>query len=69
MSPLVLFELASEVLAPLLTARPALADALSRSAATHLAADLQLRHPADAAPAALSMPAQIAARIRLLFGL
>ena len=68
-SPLVLFEVAGEVLAPLLTARPALADALSRNAAAHLEADARLRDPADAPATALSRPAQIAARMRQLFSL
>jgi CRP-like cAMP-binding protein len=70
MSPLVLFEIAGTVLAPLLVARPDLADALSRTVAAHLQADAKLRTPAQRpAAAALSMPAQIAARIRALFGL
>ena len=69
MSPLVLFEVAGEVLAPLLMARPALADALSRHASANLEADARLRDATDAQPSARSRPAQIAARIRQLFGL
>ena len=70
MWPLVLFEIDPEVLAPLLGARPALAEALSRTAAVHQEADARLRHPPDL-PAAgpLSRPAQIAAEIRAFFGL
>ena len=70
MWPLVLFEIDPEVLAPLLGARPALAEALSRTAAVHQEADARLRHPPDL-PAAgpLSRPVQIAAEIRAFFGL
>jgi CRP-like cAMP-binding protein len=68
-TPLVLFEIDAAVLAPLLQARPALADALSAAAAAHQAADERLRQQPAAAPEALSRPAQIAARIRALFGL
>ena len=68
--PLVLFEIAPEVLAPLLEARPALADTLSRTAAAHQSADAKLRHPPDPPVAdPLSRSAQIAADIRAYFGL
>lgn len=70
MSALVLFEIAPEVLAPLLEARPALAESLSRVAAAHQEADARLRHPPEVpALSPLSRSAQIAARIRALFGL
>lgn len=69
MSPLVLFEVGADVLAPLLLARPALADALSRSMAAHVEADARLRQQPEAPEVVLSRPAQIAALIRTLFGL
>jgi hypothetical protein len=65
----VLFEIEGEVLAPMLAARPALADLLSRTVATHQQSDERLRQPPDEPVAALSRPAQIAARIRALFKL
>lgn len=68
-SPLVLFEIDREALAPLLAARAGLADALSSAAAAHVEADARLRQPADEPPPALSRPAQIAARIRTWFRL
>lgn len=68
--PLVLFEIEPEVLAPLLAARPALAEALSRAAAAHQEADARLHQPPDSPSASpLSRAAQIAANIRSLFGL
>lgn len=68
--PLVLFEIEPEVLAPLLAARPALAEALSRTAAAHQQADERLRRPPDSpVDNNLSGPAQIAADIRAFFGL
>lgn len=68
-TPLLLFEIDGALLAPLLAARPALADALSAAAAAHLQADARRRQAPEAAVAALSRPAQIAARIRALFRL
>jgi CRP-like cAMP-binding protein len=68
-TPLVLFEIGVDELAPLLALRPALADALSRAAAEHEQADARLRQLPEAPAAALSRPAQIAARIRAVFGL
>jgi CRP-like cAMP-binding protein len=68
-TPLVLFEIGADELAPLLALRPALADALSRAAAVHEQADARRREVADAGAAPLSRPAQIAARIRALFRL
>jgi len=68
-TPLVMFEIDADVLAPLLAARPALAEALSAAAAAHLQADARLRQAPEAAAAAPSRPAQIAARIRALFGI
>lgn len=78
MSPLVLFELDGEALAPVLAARPALADALSRTVAQHLEADQRLRArpvaetgapPLGAAQMAAQLAAQITARMRALFRL
>ena len=68
-TPLVLFEIGADALAPLLALRPALADALSRAAAEHEQSDAQLRQVPEAPAAALSRPAQIAARIRAVFRL
>ena len=68
-TPLVLFEIGADELAPLLALRPALADALSRAAAEHEQADARLRQVPEAPAAALSRPAQIAARIRAVFRL
>ncbi len=68
-SPLVLFEIEGEVLAPMLAARPALADQMSRTVAAHQQADERLRQVPEEPVAALSRPAQIAARIRALFKL
>lgn len=68
-TPLLLFEIAAEELAPLLAARPALADALSRAMAAHEEADARLRERHDAPAAPLSRPAQLAARIRAVFRL
>jgi CRP-like cAMP-binding protein len=70
MSPLVLFEIDDTTLRPLLQARPALADALSRTAARHLEADAALRRRPEEVPDHLpSRAAQIATRIRAMFGL
>lgn len=74
MSALVLFEIDGDALAPLLLARPPLADALSRTVAAHLEADTRRRAaPEASAEATLSRPAQIAAqiaaRMRALFRL
>jgi CRP-like cAMP-binding protein len=68
-TPLVLFEIGADALAPLLALRPALADALSRAAAEHEQADARRRQVPEAPAAALSRPAQIAARIRAVFRL
>jgi CRP-like cAMP-binding protein len=68
--PLVMFEIEPEVLAPLMAARPVLAEALSRKVAAHQQVDARLREPAEVVAAApLSGPAQIASDIRDFFGL
>jgi CRP-like cAMP-binding protein len=68
-TPLVLFEIGADELAPLLLARPALAEALSRAMAAHEQADARLRQSAEAPAAAPSRSAQLAARIRAAFRL
>jgi small-conductance mechanosensitive channel/CRP-like cAMP-binding protein len=69
-SPMVLFEVAGSTLSPLLSARPSLADALSRTVAAHVESDARLseNHVTPAA-APLTLAEQIAASIRSLFGL
>jgi hypothetical protein len=68
--PLVLFEIEPEVLAPLLVARPELAETLSRTAAAHQRSDDRLRRAPDLpADNHLSGPARIAADIRAFFKL
>ncbi|MEY3251875.1 MAG: hypothetical protein RL227_848 [Pseudomonadota bacterium] len=69
-TPLVLFEIDGEAPSPLLLARPALADALSRRVTQHLEADSRLRHtPEPNAEAPLSRAAQITAKMKALFRL